>query len=318
MTHTHSYPSWGDTSEDPTLTWDDRDRAALVALMRLTPKHTEWSRLTEQISNHCGSARRLWEDQHPSDLFGASDESVVLDQAVKDVAAWKHAPFRLHTFMDDTYPAQLRSVRQMPPAVFTHGQLLDDDAGVCVVGSRDASDDALQFARTVARELVSHNVSVIAGLARGIDTAAHQAALHAGGRTVAVLGNGLDHVYPRENRGLQAEIAEHGMLMTHFLPEYGPSRWSFPARNITMSAYGIATVVVEAGEKSGTRIQAREAVAHGRPVILNARVVQATTWGRALQNQPGVYVAESANDAVEHAVRLNDERITLTKLLGIR
>jgi DNA processing protein len=286
-------------------------------MMRLTSKNTEWSKLTEQISNR-GGAWQLWEDEHPHDLFGASDESAILAQAAHDVEAWKQAPFRFHTFMDDTYPERLRSVRQMPPIVFTHGQLVHRDAGVCVVGSREASSHGLHFARTVAQDLVTHSVSVIAGLARGIDTAAHQAALDAGGRTVAVLGNGLDHVYPRENRGLQAEIAERGMLLTHFLPEYGPSRWSFPARNVTMSAYGTATVIVEAGEKSGTRIQAREAVAHGRPVILNATVVQSTSWGRALQDEPGVHVADSPNEAVEHAMRIIDQRMTITKLLGIR
>ncbi|PPJ36383.1 DNA processing protein DprA [Nocardia nova] len=287
-------------------------------MMRLTPTHVEWSALTQRISDR-GSAWLLWEDEHPGHLFGAHDDSAVLKQSVMEVEIWQRdAPFRLHTFRDDTYPSQLRSVRQVPPVVFTHGHMVDDEPGVCVVGSRVASEEGVHFTRAVARGLVANGMSVIAGLARGIDTAAHQAALDVGGRTIAVLGNGFDHVYPRENAGLQAEIASRGMLLTHFLPEYGPTRWSFPARNITMSAYALATIIAEAGEKSGTRIQAREAIAHGRPVILSSRVVQATTWGRAMQNQPGVHVVDSPQEAVEHAIRLNNDRATLTRLLDHR
>ncbi|MET7768071.1 DNA-processing protein DprA [Nocardia sp. NPDC005366] len=285
--------------------------------MRLTPKRTEWSALTEQVSN-IGSARQLWLNEHPDNLFGTSEEADILDRATRDVESWKQAPFQMHTFMDPSYPERLRSVRQMPPVVFTHGRRISRDTGVCIVGSRNASEEGLKFARHVAQELVTNRVTVIAGLAKGIDTAAHQAALDANGRTVAVLGNGLDHVYPKENRSLQSTIAEQGMLLTHFLPEYGPSRWSFPARNVTMSAYGTATVIVEAGEKSGTRIQAREAVAHGRPVIMNEHVVQSTSWGRAMQDEPGVHIARSPVEAVEHALRIIFERSTFIELLGIR
>ncbi|MGW0251678.1 DNA-processing protein DprA [Nocardia goodfellowii] len=317
MTHAHASPGRDDSAGDRPLPWDDRDRAAIVAMMRLTPKNTDWSRLTERISNQ-GSAWKLWVDEHPEDLFGAGDESEVWVKAVADIAEWKSAPFQFHTFMDRLYPERLRSVRQMPPIVFTQGSLIERDAGVCVVGSRGASDRGMDFARRVSAGLVEQGVTVIAGLAKGIDTAAHQAALDAGGRTVAVLGNGLNHFYPRENRVLQAEIARRGMLLTHFLPEYGPSRWSFPARNVTMSAYGTATVIVEAGEKSGTRIQAREAVAHGRPVILNETVMQSTSWGRALRDEPGVYVADSPAAAVEYATNIIAQRMTITRFLGIR
>ncbi|MEU8894385.1 DNA-processing protein DprA [Nocardia sp. NPDC048505] len=318
MTHPHASQGWDDDAAgDQPLPWDDHDRAAIVAMMRLTPKNTDWSRLTERISD-IGSAAQLWADEHPEDLFGTDDESEIWARAVADIAEWRKAPFEFHTFMDGTYPERLRSVRQMPPIVFTQGSLVERDAGVCVVGSRGASDRGMDFARRVSVGLVKNDVTVIAGLAKGIDTAAHQAALSSGGRTVAVLGNGLNHFYPRDNRSLQAEIAQRGMLLTHFLPEYGPSRWSFPARNVTMSAYGMATVIVEASEKSGTRIQAREAVAHGRPVILNETVVQATSWGRALQDEPGVYVADSPRAAIEYATSIIAQRTTITRLLGIR
>ncbi|MGW4089099.1 DNA-processing protein DprA [Nocardia sp. NPDC004750] len=296
MTNPHA-PT--DSVTDSSLTWDDGERAALVSLMRLKPKNGDWSCLTEEVIQH-GGARALWDAIHPRDLFGESDNPDFLEAARSDIEVWKRGPFEFHTFRDNSYPPQLRTVRQMPPVVFTHGLLLDHDDGVCVVGSRRSSDGGVRFAEEVARSLVARDISVVAGLAEGIDTAAHRAALDSGGRTVAVLGNGLNHVYPRSNRELQREISERGMLLTHFLPEYSPTRYSFLARNVIMSAYGVATVIVEAGEHSGTRTQAREAVAHGRPVILNATVAESTEWARQLRGKPGVYVADSPYEVAQH------------------
>ncbi|MFF0493326.1 DNA-processing protein DprA [Nocardia sp. NPDC004068] len=284
--------------------WNDDDRSALVAMMRLTATRAEWSDLTTRVTE-MGSARALWDSEHPRTLFDDEDDAAaVLRQSEADVQAWKRAPFSFHTFMDDSYPERLRSVRQVPPVVFTYGSLVQRDPGVCVVGSRGASEIGIKFAREVARSLAEKEITVVAGLAKGIDTAAHRSALDAGGRTVAVLGNGFNHVYPRENSALQTEIADRGMLLSHFLPEYGPKRYSFPARNVTMSAYGTATVIVEASEKSGTRIQAREAIAHGRPVILNKIVMETTSWGRAMRDEPGVYIAHSASEAVDQSLTI--------------
>ena len=127
---------------------------------------------------------------------------------------------------------------------------------------------------------------------------------------MAVLGNGLAHTYPRSNAALQAEIAARGMLLSQFFPEFGGAKWSFPARNAVMSAYGIATIIVEAGEFSGTRIQAREAVAHGRPVILSAAVAEGTEWGSQLVGSPGVSIATGPDEAISHVdaiIAMNDE-----------
>lgn len=306
--------SEGGSIGEGALAWDDADRAALVVMMRVTAKKTEWSTVTEQVMER-GGARLLWEDGHPPGLFGAGDESGELDRAARDVERWKSAPFRFHTFMDRSYPEQLRSVRRVPPVVFTWGRMVPRENGICVVGSRDPSERALEFARRVAVGLAEVGITVISGLAKGIDTAAHRATLDAGGRTVAVLGNGVDRAYPQENRELQAEISQRGMLLTHFLPEYPPSRWSFPARNATMSAYGLATVIVEANEQSGTRIQAREAVRHGRSVILNVTVAQATTWGRAMVGTPNVHIASSPEEAIAQAHRIIAHRAMVSRLL---
>jgi DNA processing protein len=138
------------------------------------------------------------------------------------------------------------------------------------------------MAADIARALVARKMTVVSGLARGIDTAAHRAALDAGGRTVAVIGTGIGRAYPAENHALQDEIASRGLVLSQFWPDASPDKRSFPMRNATMSGYGLATVVVEAGEKSGARIQARVAVEHGRQVILTDRVVARNTWAREL------------------------------------
>jgi len=167
-----------------------------------------------------------------------------------------------------------------------------------VVGSRDASPRGLSVARSIAAGLVDHGITVIAGLAKGIDSAAHVAAMEAGGRTVAVLGTGINHCYPAENRALQNRIAAEGLVLSQFWPNAPPTKHTFPMRNTVMSGYGCATIVVEAGEHSGARIQARRAVAHGRPVILSDLVVKANKWPAELIDRPGVYVAGSTAEVM--------------------
>lgn len=293
----------------------EQDRAALIALMRMHPKRAEWAKLTEEIFEAGISPLEMWERVNPPDLLGPGENQELFDQALRDLPVWEVKGYRLHTFQDESYPGLLRSVRNLPPVVFTQGQQVADELGVCVVGSRDVSPAGTKFAHWVAENAAVSGLSVIAGLALGVDTAAHEAALAVGGRTVAVLGNGLDHVYPKPNARLQTEIADRGMLLSHFLPEYTPTRWSFPARNVTMSAIGLVTVIVEAGEKSGTRIQAREANQHGRPVILAKSVAQGTSWGRKLLDNPGVSVAASPDDALEQVQQIVRQRQTLSKWL---
>ena len=150
------------------------------------------------------------------------------------------------------------------------------------MGSRQATDRGLAIAAGVARELVSRGVTVVAGLALGIDSAAHRAALADGGRTVAVIGTGINRVYPAENQDLQAEIGSRDLLLSQFWPDAPPQKQNFLMSNATMSGYGLATVVVEAGEHSGARAQARMALEHGRPVILTDLVADRNEWAQAL------------------------------------
>ena len=268
------------------------ERAALVALLRTRPDGRSWPEIATEVLE-AGSALDLWHRLVPTPLISSAEEPDTLESATQDVEAWTGHGNTLITILDNSYPARLRGIHQAPPVLFARGALIADDSAVSVVGSRQASDRGLTIAADVARELVSRGVTVVAGLALGIDTAAHQAALRAGGRTVAVIGTGINLTYPAQNRDLHREIADRGLLLSQFWPDAPPRREHFLMRNATMSGYGLATVVVEAGEKSGARAQARMAVEHGRPVILTAMVLERNEWAKALVDRPGVHVADS-------------------------
>lgn len=271
--------------------WDENERAALVALLRTRPSKMTWADIAAEVAAR-SSARALWDELHPASLFDSADADALAD-AARDIASWRAANHGFLTFQDDDYPAQLREIHEMPPVLFHRGTLHAGEIGVSVVGSRQASAQGLAIARSVSTGLAEREITVIAGLAKGIDTTAHQAALDAGGRTVAVIGTGINQSYPAENKDLQERIAHEGLVISQFWPDAPPTKHSFPMRNAVMSGFGRATIVVEAGEHSGARIQARKAVAHGRPVILTNLVVTTNKWPRELIGQPGVHVARS-------------------------
>jgi DNA processing protein len=267
-----------------------RERAALVALLRERPGRRGWAELTAQVLA-AGSAVDVWERLVPPVLVSPAGEPGALEAAARQIDGWIGQGWRVLTILDERYPARLRAIHQAPPVLFARGTVALDDVAVSVVGSRSASPRGLDIAAGVARGLVARGVTVLGGLALGVDAAAHRAALGAGGRTVGVIGTGIDRAYPAPNRELQEQVAERGLVLSQFWPGTPPQRHNFLMRNATMSGYGLATVVVEAGERSGSRAQARIAVEHGRPVILTSLVVAGNDWARALVGRPGVHVA---------------------------
>lgn len=296
--------------------WDDHERATLIALLRTRPDKLTWPELAARVAS-AGSACAVWSRHHTPDLFSGDEQADALQEALADLSLWRQDDFRFLTFMDDDYPQQLLEVHQFPPVLFTKGSLVRDEIGVSVVGSRSASRLGLDHSAELARRLTDLNITVISGLAAGIDTAAHSAALQSAGRTVAVIGTGIRKYYPRENCDLQDRIARDGLVISQFWPDSPPSKTSFPMRNATMSAYGRATIIVEAGKHSGARIQARLAVAHGRPVILMDQVVRDTNWGAQLRGQPGVLVAADPDAAVAHVKRIVQSEGQISELLGV-
>lgn len=276
----------------------DIERATLVALLRVRPRGLSWPQLVAEIIER-GSPDSAWEALVELSLFDTdTDRRDAVVEAAADITAWAAAGLGFHTFLDGTYPSQLREIHQMPPVLFSRGAMAAEDRAVCVVGSRKATDHGLRLATELAEGLTDAGVTVVSGLAEGIDTAAHTAALSAGGRTVAVVGTGLNRVYPASNRELQEHIAQKGLILSQFWLDAPPTKTSFPMRNATMSGFSHGTIVVEAGETSGARIQARLAVEHGRPVILTDAVVRANEWARQLTSKPGVHVASKVADVL--------------------
>ena len=172
------------------------------------------------------------------------------------------------TWEDDQYPARLRQVDQPPPVLYLRGDFLDEDHfAVAVVGTRRVTPYGRQVADELGGFLARHGITVVSGLARGVDAIAHDAALKAGGRTIAVLGSGVDHIYPPEHRALAERIVKSGALASDYAPGTPPDGVNFPPRNRIISGLSQATVVVEAGEKSGALITATFAAEQGREVF---------------------------------------------------
>jgi DNA processing protein len=202
------------------------------------------------------------------------------------------------TILDRRYPRSLRQIEQISPMLFATGALQADEVGVAVVGSRDASQHGRQFAAEIAEGLTKRGIAIISGLAKGIDTAAHRATVASGGRAIGVLGTGVARVYPEANRVLHARVAAAGVLVSPFWPDWPADRHTLVLRNTTMAGLARASVVVEAGEYSGSRVHARYALTFARPLILSDLVVSSTRWGRTLVGRTGVYVAGSVAEVL--------------------
>lgn len=235
--------------------------------------------------------------------YSNSGYESLLISAKQLVADWQNQGIDVYTVFSDSYPVQLRDVHDYPPVVFSKGILTKSrDNAVAVVGSRDINQGTFKSTMEVATTLAENGYTIVAGLARGVDTAAHKAALNAGTRTVAVVATGLNQVYPPENRILEHQLLRNGgLVLSQFAPNTPIRKFNFPMRNAVMSAYSRATVVMAASEKSGTRHQVRAAIRHGRPVILTSQVTENTSWGKEYVENPliDVHLATSPKEILE-------------------
>ncbi|MGW0802052.1 DNA-processing protein DprA [Nonomuraea sp. NPDC002799] len=295
---------------------DDRERAAMVALLRRISTEKGERELVQQLTDDATAVTLLSRRLAPVDLFSDPVEEAITE-AGAEIASWERSGIHVLTLGDDHYPHRLRDVFDRPPLLFARGILLADDDGVAVVGSRQVSPAGRSIAAELARGLVERDLTVVSGLAAGVDTAAHRAALGAGGRTVAVIGTGIRKHFPPENRDLHQEVAEQGAVLSQFWPDRAPDKTTFPLRNGTMSGYSLATIIVEANERSGTRIQARKAVEHGRPVILMQSVLDRTQWGRVTAGKPDVHVARDTQEAMAIVDDLLDRPRQLERFLSM-
>ncbi len=190
------------------------------------------------------------------------------------------------------YPKQLLTIPEQPLLLFRMGQAIDEgDKMIAIVGTRHPTEGGKRFAANLARSLAQEGITVVSGLAEGIDSAAHDGALQGGGKTVAVLGNSLEIVYPRSNRALTARIKEQGALYSEYLPGTRPDPAHFPERNRLISGLAEGVVVIEAGKKSGALITATHALEQGRELF-------------AVPGSPGARMSIGANALIKSGARL--------------
>ena len=199
------------------------------------------------------------------------------------------------------YPRLLAEISDPPTCIWWRGdRALLSATAVAVIGARAASQEGLIAASEIAFDLARAGIVVVSGLARGIDAAAHRGALDAGGKTIAVLGTGIDRVYPAENERLHDDIASSGLLITEMQPGTPPLEWHFPRRNRIISGLSRAVVVVEARDKSGSLITARLAADQGRDVMaVPGTIVGGRNRGANALLRDGAKLVESAVDILE-------------------
>jgi len=209
---------------------------------------------------------------------------------------------RLVRWTDADYPTNLRQIADPPPYLIARGLLEPNDAAcVAVVGARAASEAGLRMAQRLGFELAAHGFVVVSGLARGIDGAAHRGALEAGGRTVAVLGCGIDVAYPPEHRGLADSIIERrGAVLSELPLGTAPLPENFPSRNRILSGLSLGVVIVEAAEKSGSLITARMALEQNRQVFaVPGSPLSGKTRGSNRLLREGAVLVECVEDVIE-------------------
>jgi len=259
---------------------------------------------------HFGSPRPLFEASREEILavFGLNERVYQKIERVErttdladEVRRLEQCGAQLVTWDDERYPPRLREISCPPPVLYVLGdvQCLSRSA-VAMVGTRRPSTYGLRLAREMARELAARGMVIVSGLAVGIDAAAHEGALDAGGKTVAVLGCGIDVVYPAANRKLRERIKENGALVTEFSLGARPQRWMFPQRNRVISGLALGTIVVEAPERSGALITAHHALEQGREVMAVPGDVQRGR-SRGCHNliRDGAHLVECADDVLD-------------------
>jgi DNA processing protein len=230
----------------------------------------------QALRNHFGELSLAW--HAPFEALQAAGLSPKLAERVTQVRAGvdlekylAHVEARgieILTLEDVLYPSRLKEIDQPPPVLYLRGMLTPDDFwAVAVVGTRRVSTYGRQVTEDIASFLASNGVTVISGLARGVDSIAHQSGLKAGGRTIAVMGSGVDRIYPPEHTQLAEKIISNGALISDYAPGTPPDASNFPPRNRIISGLSMATVVVEAGETSGALITAQFALDQGREVF---------------------------------------------------
>ena len=252
---------------------DDNERKYWVAFTRIPRVGTVRVR---EMERHFGTLSKAWaadsEELGRAGLDRRTAQNVVTrrpdinpDAEIEKLEAQQVQALTWH---DPEYPAPLKEIHDPPPVLYVRGRLLpEDQRSVAVVGTRRVTAYGRQVAQQFSHDIAQSKVTVVSGLAYGVDAVAHRAALEAGGRTIAVMASGADVIYPREHENLAERITENGALVSEHPVSTRPRAENFPRRNRIMSGIALGTVVVEASDRSGALITARHALEQNREVF---------------------------------------------------
>jgi DNA processing protein len=226
----------------------------------------------------------------------------------RELTLLKEAGGKLLTLNDNTYPGKLKEIYDPPPVLYVKGELKEeDDLSISIVGSRKTSPYGRSITEKISQDLARHGVTIVSGMARGVDSVAHWGAISAGGRTIAVLGCGIDVIYPPENRNLFGRIVEQGAVLSEFRMGSLPEAGHFPKRNRIISGLSRGVVVVQASMKSGSLITARYALDQGRDVFaVPGNVGNESSQGSNWLIKQGAKLVESSEDVLEDFLPLRN------------
>ena len=262
-----------------------------------------------QLEKYFGKLETAWQ-AGAADLKQAGLDSNVIKSIeemrphidlVSEMERLDKAGIKVYTFQDDDYPARLREIFDYPPIIYLKGELsLQDEWCIAVVGTRRATVYGKQVTQEIVENLARNKITVVSGLARGIDTIAHRAALEAGGRTVAICACGLDSVYPPENAALARSIVENGALISEYPLGAKPRADNFPRRNRIMSGMSLGVLVIEADEISGAVITAHMALEQNREVFaVPGSILSPMSRGTNTLIQEGAKLVRNCTDILE-------------------
>jgi len=262
-----------------------------------------------QLNEHFGSLQDAWKapenklkqaglDSRSIDALLLLRPKISLDAEIEKLARYK---VKVLACEDPSYPPRLKQIYDYPPVLYVRGNLLSqDEPCLAVVGTRRPTIYGRQVTEEIVTDLARNRITIVSGLARGIDSIAHRAALDAGGRTVAVFASGLDIVYPAENVKLAQAIMENGALLSEYPLGIRPKAENFPLRNRIMSGLSLGVLVVEAGERSGALITAHQAVEQNREVFaIPGSILSPSSKGTNRLIQEGAKLVHDFADILE-------------------
>ncbi len=263
----------------------------------------------QRLLEYFGNAESAWV-ANPSELAEAGLSSKLIERliSVRDKVdlsiIWEQIlskGIQVLIWKDDDFPHRLKEIDQPPPVLYLRGELLpEDNWAVAIVGTRRVTPYGRQVTEEIASYLAANGITIVSGLARGVDSLAHSAALKAGGRTLAVLGSGVDRIYPPENRPLVEQMLEQGAVLSDYAPGTPPEASNFPPRNRIISGLSMAVIVIEAGKTSGALITAEFAAEQGREIFAvpgNIFAPQSKGTNKLIQN--GAHPLLSASDIMQ-------------------